>query len=456
MSTGTDAQPPQLFDELKKSRTDLLKVAGPVVLVTVLAFLIAFYFVEPPPPGQLVIATGPATGNYFAAAQQYSPVFEKSGVQLKVRKTAGSIENYQLLAEDDSVHVAIVQGGTAPAKINGEQFESLCTLYLEPLWIFHRSDAPINSLLDLAGKRIATGEVGSGTQRLAQTLLHANGVQDATGGTVFVQQSQTRSIEMLTAGEVDAAFFVLAAKSPVISRLLGAGQLKLLSLSRAEAYAQRFPFLEHVVLPQGVVDLQRDLPHTDVHLIAPAANLVATPALHDAFIAVLLEAATEAHQTGGLVSSRGEFPSLHGVEFKPNSAARHYFKNGPSLFQKYLGFWLSSLIDRAKILLLPLFILIVPLIKLAPPVYRWRIHSRIYRWYGVLREIDQLIRNASNKELQESADKLKRIDLELETVNVPLSYMEEFYHLRLHIDLIKRRLADSKTASSNTPPSQRR
>jgi len=364
-----------------------------------------------------------------------------------------------LLDQEDTVRVAIIQGGTAPKDLDGAPLESLCTLYLEPMWIFHRSGVKIETLLDLAGKRIAVGEVGSGTQRLAEMLLAANDVQDAVNGSVFIREKQSQSIKMLLEGEVDAAFFVLAAKSPVIRQLLAEKQIELLSLPRADAYAQRFSFLEHVVLPRGVVDLKRDLPGSDMHLIAPAANLVATPSLHDAFIPLLLEAATESHQKGGLVSSKGEYPSLQGVEFKPNSVARHYFKNGPSLFQQYLGFWLASLIDRAKILLLPLVILLIPLMKLAPPLYRWRIHSRIYRWYGVLREIDQRLRNATGEELLECADKLNRIDLELEAVNVPLSYMEEFYHLRLHIDLIKRRLAahrSSKLApddiADGTPP----
>jgi len=442
MSSSEKVKPPRLLDELKRSRTDLLKTAGPAVLLTVVAFLIAFYFVEPPPPGELVIAAGPTEGNYYAASREYVPVFEENGIQLKVRETAGSIENYQLLTEDESVKVAIVQGGTKPKDLKGVQFESLCTLYLEPMWVFHRNDVKAETLLDLAGKRIAVGEIGSGTHRLAETLLHANGVRDSDGGASFISEPQNRSIEMLISGEVDAAFFVLAAKSPVIRELLNTEQIELMSLARADAYAHQFPFLEHVVLPRGVLDLPQDLPRNDVHLIAPAANLVATPALHDAFIPILIEAATESQQAGGLVSSSGEYPSLHNAEFKPNSVARHYFKHGPSLFQNYLGFWLSSLIDRAKILLLPFLILLIPLLKLAPPVYRWRIHSRIYRWYGLLREIDQQLRNASEEELKESATKLNRINHELEEVNVPLSYMEEFYHLRLHIDLIKRRLAD--------------
>ena len=110
-----------------------------------------------------------------------------------------------------------------------------------------------------------------------------------------------------------------------------------------------------------------------------------------------------------------------------------------------MGFWMASLIDRAKIMLVPLLILLIPLAKLAPPVYRWRIRSRIYRWYALLRGIDQTLRDGDNDALQEIRKKLIGIERELEEVTVPLSYMEEFYHLRLHIDLVKRQVEQRKT-----------
>jgi hypothetical protein len=92
----------------------------------------------------------------------------------------------------------------------------------------------------------------------------------------------------------------------------------------------------------------------------------------------------------------------------------------------------------------------IPLFKLAPPVYRWRIRSRIYRWYALLREIDQTLRSGDEDQLRTFARKLKGMERELEQVSVPLSYMEEFYHLRLHIDLIKRRLAEQQQESVET------
>jgi TRAP transporter TAXI family solute receptor len=411
-----------------------------VFLVAVAGFLIAFYFVEPPPPKELVIAAGSADGNYYAAAQQYAQLLKENGIELTIRETAGSVENYELLLNDDSVQLAIVQGGTAPQAPRIERLEALATLYLEPLWVVHRGGLSIGQLSDLQGKRIAIGQAGSGTQVLSEMLLNANGVQEGHGKTTFFRENASRSMRMLERGDVDAAFFVLSAESPIVRDLLRSEQLELLSLYRSQAYAQRYPFLKSIVLFRGVIDLERDLPRSDVQLIAPVANLVATPELHDAFIPLLLEGAINAHETGGLVTDPGKQPSLDGSEFPPNAVARHYMKYGPSFFQQHLGFWIASLIDRAKIMLVPLIVLLIPLVKLAPPVYRWRIRSRIYRWYALLRGIDQALRTGRVDELLDFGRKLNAVERELEEVTVPLSYMEEFYHLRLHIDLVKRRL----------------
>lgn len=433
---------PSLLDELRHTRREVLKTGGPLFVVALLGFLVAIYFVEPPPPTELVIATGSPDGGYYDAARKYARMLKEHGITLEVRETAGSVENYELLLNDNDIDLAIVQGGTSPEAVVGGRLESLATLYLEPIWVFLPKDVHIQRLAELQGKRIAVGAAGSGTQALTHLLLHANGVRDGEEGTSFVMAPGQRATEMLETNDVDAAFFVLSAESPLIRDLLRNEQIELLSFDRSRAYAQRYPFLEDVVLSQGVVDLEGDLPDRDVQLVAPAANLIATSELHDALIPLLLEAATETHQMGGLVTEPGAHPSLDAVEFPPSAIARHYLKHGPSFFQKYLGFWVASLIDRTKIMLVPLIVLLIPLVKLAPPVYRWRIRSRIYRWYGLLREIDQGI--GDERELDELGEKLGRIERELGEVVVPLSYMEEFYHLHLHINLVKQHLEEHR------------
>ncbi len=435
----------RLIDELRERRNDVFKAIGPGALVTVIGFVVALYFVEPPPPDVVVIATGKRGGSYYAAAKQYAEVFARNGVNLEIRATAGSRENYQLLLEDNDVQLAIVQGGTAPKDVQKtRRLEAIATLYLEPVWVFHRLKQPVTELRQLKGKRIAVGDDGSGTQVLATELLSDNGVKSGHDGTNFTNRGGRSAVELLKAGEVDAAFIIQAPDSPIIAGLLQAEEIHLMSFVRQRAYSRRYPFLMSVVLEQGVIDFERNLPRHSVKLIAPVANLVAREEFHDAFIPLLLEAATARHASGGLLANAGEFPSLKHTEFPPSEATRHYMTSGPSFFQKHLSFWVASLIDRTKIMLLPLLVLLIPLVKLAPPVYRWRIRSRIYRWYGILREIDQQLHHGELDKFASHVETLNQMKRELEQVNVPLSYMQEFYHLRLHLDLVQQGLDERR------------
>ena len=440
-------QKPRLIDELRQSRGDLTKTGGVAALISVLGFAITFLFVEPPPPREITIAAGPPGGAYEAAAHRYAEVLAKSGVKLNVLDSPGSLANYDLLIEKEDVQLAIVQGGTAPTGDSTENIESLCALFREPLWVFYRNDLGVSQLGDLKGFRIAVGQEKSGCWMLAETLLSVNGVEDSVDGTDFVHETYLQATDLLIEGEVDAALLVLSPESPLVEKLLRDENLSLLHFERNRAYVQRFPALSNALLARGVVDLESDLPERDIQLIAPVANLVATPELHDALIPLLLSAAEKTNHSNDWVGPRGAYPSLEGVEFKPNSAARYYFDHGPPFMQRYLGFWFASLIDRAKIMVVPLIVLMIPAIKLCPPVYRWRIRSRIYRWYVLLRDTDQHLREGGHKDLIELRSKLIAMEHELEGVNVPLSYMEEFYHLRLHIDLIMRRIEERLVAS---------
>ena len=105
-------------------------------------------------------------------------------------------------------------------------------------------------------------------------------------------------------------------------------------------------------------------------------------------------------------------------------------------------------------MLLPMCTLLLPLLKIAPPIYRWRIRSKIYRWYRVLREIDQKLKEAPpGTDFSEDIAGLRSLEIELVEVSVPLSYMAEFYSLRFHISFVLEKLHEhGGRASAHRPP----
>ncbi|WP_182865924.1 TAXI family TRAP transporter solute-binding subunit [Rhodopirellula sp. JC639] len=438
----------------------LLKIWGGGFLVVLFGFALAWFFIQPAPPRRIVMATGPTDGAYHRFALQYRDYLGRQGVTLELRPTAGSIENYQLLDSDPQVTLAIVQGGTVPETFgNSARIESLASLYFEPIWVFYRGEASPADLRGLGGKRIAVGRPGSGTESIAKLLLDENGI-DSDSGATLVGSGGVEAVTQLKQGQIDAAIFVLPPESGLIRQLIADRDIHLMNFQRDDAYSRRHPFLTAVTLQRGVIDLQHDYPPRDVQLIAPAANLIATRSLHDALIPLLLRAATQTHRGEESLLQPGRLPSTEFVEFPLNQSAQVFFEDGPPFLQKYLPFWVASAINRGKILLLPAVTLLLPLFRMAPPLYRWRIRSRIYRWYEILRGIESELRGETDVErLVKDETTLVEMQGELDDLkSVPLSYMEEFYNLRLHVEFVQRRVrnaieAQTQSLASDSPPS---
>ncbi len=438
--------PESLFSEhLRETRRQLralwLKVWGGGFVLVLLGFCLAWFFIQPAPPRDIHMAVGSTEGAYFQFANAYADELAKQGINLHLHTTNGSLLNYELLQKDNKIDLAIVQGGTAAAnRLSDPNIESLASLYLEPVWVFYRSDEPYVDLRSLKGKRIGTGRFGSGTDALTKLVLQENGITRSS--TKFLPIGGREAIGQLKEGSIDAAFFVTSPSAKAVQSLSEIPDLRLLDFDRHEAYARRHPFLSAVTLEEGVVDLEKNYPKSKVHLIAPAANLVANKQLHDALVPMLLRAADTVHKREPSLFQRDKLPSAQFIEFPLNESAERYFESGPPLLQKYLPFWVASFLDRGAILLLPALTLLLPLFKVAPPLYRWRIRSRIYRWYTLLRQMETDLKLDENTEkLQAHWKTLQIMETELDDLhNVPLAYMQEFYSLRLHIEFVERRL----------------
>jgi len=411
----------------------------PAILITIVGFIAAYQYVGPAPPDYIVMGTGQPEGAYHHYAQQYRDILATHGIELELRNTAGSIENLELLQADaQGVDVAFVQGGTGGMAVTEELF-SLGSLYYEPIWVFYRSKTPIRRLSELKGRRVAIGEQGSGTRVIAQRLLADNRVTE--GSASLLSLGGTRAMQALKAGELDAAFFVASPQSQSVRDLLQAPGIRLMNFERAGAYRQIHRFLTSVTLPEGVVDLYGNIPPRNTELLAATTNLVVHSNLHPALVDLLLQAAAEVHGAGGGFEQRGEFPSSQYLDFPLSEEARRFYKSGPPFFQRYLPFWAATLIDRLKVLLIPFFALLLPLAKSMPPVYRWRVRSKIYRWYRELNDVDRsLYEEGATRQVGSYLAELDKMEQEVTKVSVPLSYAEELYHLRVHINLVQKKL----------------
>jgi hypothetical protein len=253
----------------------------------------------------------------------------------------------------------------------------------------------------------------------------------------------------LLAGKIDGMVFSSAPEAPLIQMLLQTPGIRLLNFSQADAYARRFPFLTQVTLPHGIVDLGRNVPARDYHLIAPTATLVARDDLHPALLDLLVQAAAEVHGGAGWFQKRGEFPNPGFTEVPVAESAEKFYKNGPPLLQHYMPFWLANFFERMWIVIVAFGALLVPLTRVVPPLYVWKVRSRIYRWYGQLRNVESAVEQAvgngdarqRQQVYQEQMAALDDIERRVNLLTIPLSFAEELYDLRSHINFVRKRLA---------------
>ena len=445
---------------------DLVVTAGPFVLVALLLLLLAYWALDPTPPRRVVLATGAEQGAYAEFGKRYAALLAKHGIHVELRSTQGAAENLALLRDENSpVDMAFVQGGAddstrrealAPALAEPDtqdRLVSLGSLFYEPLWLFYREDSArrllgrpaLDQLSQLAGWRVNIGAPGSGVPNLMRQVLQANRIDPAT--ITLVQHPQTPAVMALLAGEVDALVFASAPESLMVQMLLQTPGVKLLDFAQAEAYSRRFPYMSPVVLPRGVVDLARDEPPADVRLVAPTAALVVKEDTHPAIMQLMVQAAQTIHGEAGWFQRKGEFPSPRNTEWPLAKEAERYYRTGPPLLQRYLPFWLANLIDRMWVALLSIVAILIPLSRLVPPLYEFRIRSRIFRWYGQLRAVE-------NRHGEQPRDELIRelddIESRVGNITVPLSYADELYGLRGHIHMVRRRLQSPPTALEET------
>ena len=404
----------------------ILLVAGLFIFITL-------------PPRTVTMATGPAGGAYHELGLRYREILARSGVRLRLVNTTGGLDNLARLRNRRSgVHAAFIQGGTT-TKEESPKIESLGTLFFEPLWLFYRSGIG-EGLERYRGRRISIGPEGSGGRALALEILKRTKV-DAVVGELSGFPPQ-EAADKLIAGEIDIAFVVLGWDSPVVRRLMAADGIEVASVPRPDAFVALYPFLSKVVLPAGVADLAANRPPADVVLLSAKASLAVRSDLHPAIQYLLLNAAVAIHSPPGIFQKAGQFPAAESVDLPLSEEAQRFYKSGRPVLQAYLPFWMAAMVERFLVVFVPVLVLLYPALRLLPQGYDWLMQSKIRRLYDEMKAIEREL--ASGQEPRGVLDaKLDRLYQSASELQLPVKYASMQYTLRMHLDLVRARIAAS-------------
>jgi len=422
------------------SRRDVLIVVLPIVASALLVFLLAWVYGAPSPPKRTVIATGVQEGGYQTYALRYQEIFRRNGIELEIHPSNGAMDNFNLLLDPkEQIDFGFVQAGVTHG-MSRDGLVAVGSVYVEPLWVFRRHESEsFDEITQLKGKRIAIGPEGSGTRVLALQILEGHGMAGAP--TVLSPLTGLAAADAMQRGEVDAVFAVGSAQSGAVWTLLFTPGFDLLDCSQAEAYARRLPFLQVLTLPRGTIDLERNVPDRDIRLVGPTARLLAREGTHPALIDLMLQAAAEVHGGPDVFQHSGQFPNAGVGKIPLASEAERYYKSGKPFLQRYLPFWAATLLSRLAFLILPVAAVLFPLVRLAPSLYAWRIRSRVVRYYGELKVLE--LEAQADERAHDEAHWLARLDHIEAAVNrlrVPLSYADQLYTLRGHVDMVRARI----------------
>jgi TRAP-type uncharacterized transport system substrate-binding protein len=438
---------PKIYLERKLSKLSALFGQGVVVTVSVIVLIglalsaTVFMFMEAAAPDTITIAAGPVGSTFHTTAEKYQTILAENGVKLKIISSEGSMDNFNMLSNPKvDVDIGFVLGGQVNGA-NTDNLVSLGSISYQPLMIFYRGP-PKSLLSEFRGQRLYIGPRGSGADTLARTLLLANGIKP-DGNTSLFNTPNIDPERALLEDRVDAIFLMGETTSIDLMRhLMHTPDIHLFNFSQADGYTRRINYLNKMEVPKGAFDLGHNLPGENIYLIGPTVELIARDSLHPALSDLLLEAAREVHGAASPFKKRGEFPAALEHEFRISEDAARYYESGKSFLYRTFPFWVASLIARALTVIVPLALFVIPSLQLVPIIYRWRLESRIYRWYRALLDIERDgFKPTSDQTRREEL--LRHLDHIEQTVNkivVPASCGQLFYDLRLHIDFVRDRL----------------
>lgn len=435
------------------SLRDMLASAGPVLLLALSLLAATYWWLDPQPPRTVTLATGPAGSAYADFGQRYAQALASDGIRVQLLTTEGTVGNLQALREGRA-DVAFVRGGSGSGDMRHDAkagIMSLGALFYEPLWIFYRpaaiKGAPSNqgvatavaltSLSQLRGLRVNLDQPGSGVPELMNRLLQANGL--TPDEVIASDMTPEAAAQALQTGQLDALVLVTPPESPVVQRLLQEPGIALVDLPQADALARRFPFLQTVTLPRGMVSLARNQPPDSIGLLATTTALLTSEDTHPALRQLFAQTAQQVHGESGWFNGARDFPNTRTSELPVSPEGDRAINGTPPVYQRYLPFWASNLLERMWLVIGGLIVLLLPLSRVVPPLYTYRVRQRVFRWYARLQQVEAHMEDgdADHTELLNELDELARVAAQ---ITVPLAHADELYALRNNIDRTRRRL----------------
>jgi uncharacterized protein len=421
----------------------------PTCLIALALFFWLGWSVFAPAPTHITITSGAKDGMYYAHAQRYAQAFREHGLTVDVVESAGSAQNIERLRDTKNpAQVGFVQGGfgqidRAIPSESRTNIQTIANVDVEPVWIFSRNK-DIDSLQQLQGMRVSIGQVGSGSRLVAIKLLEQ--VRLEPKDLVVSETTGLGAVKALSSGTIDAAIFVASPKAPIVSAMLAAPDVHLVTLKRSAALIERIPYLEPRLVAQGMLSPNGQQPEQDSVMLTTIASVVVSENLHPALKRLTASVARQVHRDAGVFHKTGDFPNLKRVDFPSAPDARSTLLHGLPWIEQHLSVAAAQWTWRLLLIGLPLALLCWALCYFVPAFMRWTIESYVNRWYGELKFIEHDLESnkLSGLDFAKHNIQLRAIDSAVNQFDAPPEFMKRLFMLQKHTDFVRQKLTTQR------------
>lgn len=417
----------------------------PACLIAIVLFFWLGWKVFPPAPTHVTITSGAKDGMYYAHAQRYAQALRGYGLEVTVLESAGTGQNIDRLRDkQDPSQIGFVQGGFGlldrELPSDGRTtIQTIANVDIEPIWIFARKK-DIDSLLQLQGLRVSIGQQGSGSRLIALKLLEQ--VRLEPKDLIVSETTGISAVKALSTGDIDAAIFVASPKAPLVTAMLAAPNIHLITLKRSAALIERVPYLEPRLVAKGMLNPTGLQPMQDTVMLTTVASVVVSENLDPAIKRLTAAVARQVHREAGLFHKAGDFPNLRRADFMTSPDARSTLVHGLPWIEEHLDIAWAQALWRVMLIGLPLLLLCAALCYFLPALMRWTLESYINRWYGELKFIENDLDTAkpSSLDFARHSIQLKAIDTGLRNFDAPPEFMKRMFMLQKHTEFVRQKL----------------
>jgi hypothetical protein len=352
------------------------------------------------------------------------------------------VDNLDLLRSASSgVQAALMTFGFTQSNDAGTLY-SLGGIYDAPIFVFYKSAEPITQFAQFRGKRLSIGLPGTSLRFHVTEILKAADVTDVR----FVDLDNAEAVDALLSNEIDIAIFPSQLDGGLLQRSFAAPGVRLMSVAHAEAIAKLIPGLKRVILWRGLISLSRDIPDSDIDLLAFRSRVLVRSDLHPALQYLLLEAMREVHAAPGPFNHFGEFPAEQPNDLPLSPTAEAFYRSGPTFWQRYTSFWFTSLANRVVFFVVPILVALIPVLGFAVPFVR-RLHvRRIDRLHRALGKLERdLAERGDTHDPSRYQQRFQEISSAVRALKAVPPFEADLHRLRIHLRMVQEDIGGTAT-----------